>query len=71
MDGQLSQAIADAEMAIRSADRGDSLRFHGLAGLALAEALHAVGRHVDATAAAQDALDRFERKGATALAAEP
>lgn len=67
--GDTEEAIAEAQRALAAADRSDDLaRLQGRAQLALAEALRAAGRDDDAVAAARDALNRFERKGAIVLA---
>ncbi|GFG84550.1 hypothetical protein BST10_02550 [Mycolicibacter algericus DSM 45454] len=57
-----------AEAAVGLAERTDGLVDHGDACLALATVLNAAGDEVGARAAAERAVDLYERKGAAALA---
>src|SRR5262249_12395727 len=61
-------AEAEAHQAVELAESTDMLWLQGEAWAQLAEALFAQGRLKEATTACDTALDRFERKGATALA---
>ena len=67
-DGDHDEARRVAEAAVGLAERTDGLVDHGDACLALAMVLDAAGDAVGARAAAERALDLYERKGAVALA---
>jgi class 3 adenylate cyclase/tetratricopeptide (TPR) repeat protein len=61
--GQLDEATRVAREAVMLAGNTDALNLHGDALMALAETLWAAGRPDHAAAAAQQALDRYARKG--------
>jgi tetratricopeptide (TPR) repeat protein len=61
--GQLDEATRVAHEAVTLAGNTDALNLHGDALMALAETLWAAGRPDHAAAAAQQALDRYARKG--------
>jgi class 3 adenylate cyclase/tetratricopeptide (TPR) repeat protein len=61
--GQLDEAARIAREAVTLAANTDALNLHGDALMALAETLQAAGRPDHAAAAAQQALDRYARKG--------
>jgi hypothetical protein len=67
-DGEHDEARRVAEAAIALAERTDALVDHGDACLALATALGAAGDAAGSRAAAGQAIDLYERKGAAALA---
>ncbi|MGB5795687.1 MAG: hypothetical protein WBH51_07820 [Mycolicibacter algericus] len=66
--GEHAEARQVAEAAVGLAERTDGLVDHGDACLALATVLNAAGDEVGARAAAERAVDLYERKGAAALA---
>jgi tetratricopeptide (TPR) repeat protein len=66
--GQHTEAERLAREAVDYSLRGDSLSHQGEAFNDLAEVLEAAGRHEEAIAALQDALDRYERKQVIPLA---
>jgi tetratricopeptide (TPR) repeat protein len=61
--GQLDEAARIAREAVTLAGTTDALNLHGDALMALAKVLRAAGRPDHASAAAQQALDRYARKG--------
>jgi tetratricopeptide (TPR) repeat protein len=61
--GQLDEAARIAREAVTLAGTTDALNLHGDALMALAKVLRAAGRPDHAAAAAQQALDRYARKG--------
>lgn len=67
-DGRHGEARQVAEEAVAIAGRTDALVDHGDACLALATALDTAGEVAGARAAAEQAADLYERKGAVALA---
>jgi DNA-binding SARP family transcriptional activator len=66
--GRHEQAEALARQAIAVVEATDALTDQGDAQLALATILQLGGRSAEASAAAREALERYERKGATVLA---
>jgi ATP/maltotriose-dependent transcriptional regulator MalT len=61
--GQLDEAARVARAAVALAGTTDAMNLHGDARMALAEVLRIVGRSDQAAQAAQQALDRYTRKG--------
>jgi tetratricopeptide (TPR) repeat protein len=66
--GQYPEAERLAREAVTGADATDSLVAQGDARCDLAEVLELAGRREEATAALNEALERYERKGALVLA---